>query len=298
MAMDPLFHELPVLREIDNTISQITLGDYLRLTVIAGSKVSLPDYFQTADYALCLHVRGRITANINHQRYEIEAPCFSSILINQPIQVVESSDDHLQYVLGFSPQFGEELHLNLSGEAHIRAYMRPVFPLTEQQMRVALHYFDLLREVIQTPDIGNAREVALDLVRSMAHFVYGFYDKTFSQLHTLSRPEELAGQFLALVERHCCEHHSIDWYAAEMCLTPKYIANVVKQVTGRSAGECIAYNLVRQAKSLLLTTTLPIQQIADRLGFRNQSHFGTFFRREVGAGPRAFREKDGSFLPS
>lgn len=232
-------------------------------------------------------------ATINHQRYELEAPCFSSILINQPIQVVEASDDHLQYVLGFSPHFGEDLHLNLSGEAHIRAYMRPVFPLTEQQMQVALHYFDLLRDVIQTPDISNAREVALDLVRSMAHFVYGFYDKSFSQLHSLSRPEELAGQFLALVERHCHDQHAIDWYATEMCLTPKYIANVVKQVTGRSAGECIAYNLIRQAKSLLLTTTLPVQQIADRLGFRNQSHFGTFFRREVGVSPKAFREKRG-----
>ncbi len=66
----------------------------------------------------------------------------------------------------------------------------------------------------------------------------------------------------------------------------------------KCAGECIAYNLIRQAKSLLLTTTLPVQQIADRLGFRNQSHFGTFFRREVGAGPKAFREKGGSFLPS
>ena len=286
-------HELPILREVDNTTSQTRLGDELRVAVIEGSAMSLPEYFQTAEYALNLLVRGRITANINHQRYELKAPCFSSILINQPIQVVEASDDHLQYVLGFSPHFGEDLHLNLSGEAHIRAYMRPVFPLTEQQMRVALHYFNLLRDVIQTPDISNAREVALDLVCSMAHFVYGFYDKSFSQLHTLSRPEELAGQFLALVERHCHEQHAIDWYATEMCLTPKYIANVVKQVTGRSAGECIAYNLIRQAKSLLLTTTLPVQQIADRLGFSNQSHFGTFFRREVGVSPKAFREKRG-----
>lgn len=293
MPLTPTSHAIPVLREVDNTTSQTRLGDELRVAVIEGSAMSLPEYFQTAEYALNLLVRGRITATINHQRYELEAPCFSSILINQPIQVVESSDDHLQYVLSFSPQFGDDLHLNLSGEAHIRAYMRPIFPLTKQQMRVALHYVDLLREVMQTPEVGNAREVALNLVRSMAYFIYGLYDKNFSQLYTLSRPEELAGHFLALVEQHCHEHHSIDWYAAEMCLTPKYIANVVKQVTGRSAGECITYNLIRQAKALLLSTTVPVQQIADRLGFRNQSHFGTYFRREVGASPKTFRSKGG-----
>lgn len=288
--MHPI-QELPVLRDIDNVTNRISLGDDLQLTVIDGTTTLFPDYFQTAVYALNLHVRGRMTANINHQFYEIEAPCFSSILINQPIQVVESSDDILQYVLSFSPQFGEDLHLNLSGEAHIRAYMRPVFSMTEQQMRVTVHYLDLLREVMLTPEVSNAREVALDLVRSMAYFVYGLYDKSFSKLHTLSRPEELAGRFLALVEVHCREHHSIEWYADEMCFTPKYIANVVKQVTGRSAGECITYNLIRQAKSLLLSTTLPVQQISDRLGFRNQSHFGTFFRREVGVNPKTFRNR-------
>ena len=184
------FHELPILRDIDNITSRTCLGDDLQLTVIDGTTTLLSDYFQTAVYTLNLHVQGRMTANINHQFYEIEAPCFSSILINQPIQVVESSDDILQYVLSFSPQFGEDLHLNLSGEAHIRAYMRPVFPLTEQQMRVTVHYLDLLREVMLTPDVSNARDVALDLVRSMTYFVYGLYDKSFSKLHTLSRPEE------------------------------------------------------------------------------------------------------------
>ena len=91
-------HELPILQEIDNTTSQIGLGDDVRLTVIEGSAELLPEYFQTAVYALNLHIRGRMTANINHLSYNIEAPCFSSTLINQPIKVVSASEDHLQYV--------------------------------------------------------------------------------------------------------------------------------------------------------------------------------------------------------
>lgn len=283
--------ELPVLQNIDQKSSLFTLGDELQLTVLEGPTTSLPDYFQTAVYALNLHVRGRMTASINHQIYHVEAPCFSSILINQPIKVVESSDDHLQYVLSFSPQFAEDLHLKLSGNAHVRAYMRPVFPMTEAQMQVAVHYIDLLREVIGISDADNTREVACDLVRSMVNFVYGLYDKSFSDHYQLSHPEELTGRFLALVEQHCHEQHTIDWYASTMCLSPKYLANVVKQVSGRTTGECINENLIKQAKSLLLATTLSVQQIADRLGFKNQSHFGTFFRRATGMNPKAFREK-------
>ena len=219
----------------------------------------------------------------------MKAPCFSSILINQVLSVDDASEDMVQYVLSYSPQFAEDLHLNFSGDAHVRAYMRPVFPMSKQQTQTVLHYFDLLIEVTQAPNVSNVREVALNLVRSMVYFVYGLYDNSFPTLYFLSRAEELSGRFLALVEMHCHEHHSIDWYANELCLSPKYVANVVKQVTGRSAGECINYNLIRQAKLLLLTTALPVQDIADRLGFQNQSHFGTFFRRSVGKSPRAFR---------
>ena len=289
--MNKPLEELPILQKIDQQSNLFSLGDELQLTVLEGPTTSLPEYFQTAVYALNLHVRGRLTASINHHIYEVEAPSFSSILINQPIRVMESSEDHLQSVLGLSPLFAEDLHLNLSGNAHVRAYMRPVFPMTEPQMQVAVHYIDLLREVIENSDADNTREVALDLVRSMVNFVYGLYDKSFTDHYQLTHPEELTGRFLALVEQHCHEQHTIDWYASEMCLSSKYLANVVKQVTGRTTGECIAHNLVKQAKSLLLATTLPVQQISDRLGFRNQSHFGTFFRRATGMSPKTFRER-------
>ena len=282
--------KLPVLREVDNITSLVTLGDELRLTVMEGRTTSMPEYFQTSVYAMNLLVRGEIKAHFNHQLYEMKAPCFSSILINQVLSVDDASDDMKQHMLSYSPQFAEDLHLNFSGDAHVRAYMRPVFPMSMQQTQTVLHYFDLLSEVIHTPNVSDVREVALNLVCSMVYFVYGLYDKFFSKLYTLSRSEELAGRFLALVEMHCHEHHSIDWYANELCLSPKYIANVVKQVTGRSAGDCITYNLIRQAKLLLLTTALPVQDIADRLGFQNQSHFGTFFRRSVGVSPKAFRK--------
>lgn len=282
--------KLPVLREVDNITSLVSLGDELRLTVMEGRTTSMPEYFQTSVYAMNLLVRGEIKAHINHQLYEMKAPCFSSILINQVLSVDDASDDMMQYMLSYSPQFAEDLHLSFSGDAHVRAYMRPVFPMSKQQTQMVMHYFDLLREVINTPNVSNVREVALNLVRSMVYFVYGLYDNSFTKLYTLSRSDELSGHFLALVEMHCHEHHSIDWYANELCLSPKYIANVVKQVTGRSAGDCITYNLIRQAKLLLLTTALPVQDIADRLGFQNQSHFGTFFRRSVGVSPKAFRK--------
>ncbi|MBQ8056001.1 MAG: AraC family transcriptional regulator [Paludibacteraceae bacterium] len=59
--------------------------------------------------------------------------------------------------------------------------------------------------------------------------------------------------------------------------------------------KCIEINLIRQAKSLLLTSSLTIQQISERLGFQNQSHFGTFFRRNIGMSPKFYRQEKNKF---
>ena len=72
---------------------------------------------------------------------------------------------------------------------------------------------------------------------------------------------------------------------------PKYLSNVLKQTLDVSPNSCIDQALLRQAKSLLSSTSLSIQQISDRLGFQNQSHFGTFFKRHVGCSPKEFRLK-------
>ncbi|MBQ6731575.1 MAG: AraC family transcriptional regulator [Paludibacteraceae bacterium] len=97
--------------------------------------------------------------------------------------------------------------------------------------------------------------------------------------------------FVSLVERNCKKHHDIQWYASQLCLSPKYVANVVKEVTGLTAGDCIDVNIIRQAKALMQIKTLMLQQISDSLGFQNQSHFGTFFHRHTGLLPKAFRTK-------
>ncbi len=47
--------------------------------------------------------------------------------------------------------------------------------------------------------------------------------------------------------------------AGMLHLTPTYVANVVKQVTGSTAGDCISEILIRKAKSLLRTSTLSVQ---------------------------------------
>ena len=284
-----LLAELPVVYSIEKEYDRIDFDDKIQLSYIEGASRKLPEYFRTEVFSIHFMLCGKIMAEINHQLFVIDSPCGLAIFPNHILRVMEMSEESRMYVLSFSMQVGEDLNLSIGREILSKIYIRPVMSLTEEQLDVCLQYVTLLKKVIEGNDICNAYEVMLGIMRSMICYMTGFYNKLFSEQYTLTRAEEHAGHFLSLVDIHCHAHHTIDWYASEMCLSPQYMANVVKQVTGKSAGDCIVENLVGKAKSLLLTTALPIQEVADRLGFKNQSHFGTFFRRAVGVSPKIFR---------
>ena len=157
--------------------------------------------------------------------------------------------------------------------------------LSDEQLELVLRYFDFLRALIEE----NQQKAALNMVRSLMFYLVECKPSYAKRPHKLSRAEQICGQFLTQVEMHCRKQHRVEWYAGEMCLAPNYLSNVVKQTLNISPNACIDQALIRQAKSLLSSTSLSIQEISDRLGFQNQSHFGTFFKRHTHLAPKEFR---------
>ena len=259
----------------------------LTVCKIDGSVKVLPHLSNTPYYCLEFLVQGSILMDINRQQMDIRSGSGIFIFTDYSFLVRDSSDDVKLYILALAPQLAGELGIQVSNSQMARAYVHPVMNVPEGNMQTILHYFDVLRDVVA----GGNREAALHLIRSLVHYLAEVSASGVSNRGEVTRAEELTGRFLALVDAHCREQHSIGWYASELCLTPKYISNVVRQTLGIPPGRCIAEAIIRQAKSLLSSTSLPVQEIAYRLGFQNQSHFGTFFRRCTGQNPGSYRKR-------
>lgn len=106
----------------------------------------------------------------------------------------------------------------------------------------------------------------------------------------LSRASVLARRFTDLVtERHPAQHTVRDC-SETLGVTPGYLAETVKQVTGRTPGQIIRAGQVVEAERLLIHTEKTIAEIAYELGFRDAAYFGRFFKRERGVTPGDFRQ--------
>ena len=285
--------ELPVLFDSSSIIRRTAWENNEILVAEIGNYAdeNMPKYFRTSHYAILFVTQGSLSGRVNMVDFEMKAPAAVYIFNDHVLHYNNSSPDLKVRLISFSPVIAEELSLSLPYDNLQYAYARPAAQLDETSMQTIMHYLDLM-EILMQKESQERRTTIIKLIQSLSSFFYEFHANSLSSQKPFSRSEELAGQFLSLVDMHCHEHHNIKWYADALHLTPVYVSNVVKQVTGQTAGDNITDCLVRKAKSLLLTSTLSIQQISDRLGFQNQSHFGTFFRRAVGTSPQKFRRNN------
>ena len=74
-------------------------------------------------------------------------------------------------------------------------------------------------------------------------------------------------------------------------LTPKYFGTVSREATGIGVGEWIANYVIVQAKFLLRhQSNLTIQQVSNKLGFKEQTTFSRYFKTYTGMSPKEYRE--------
>ena len=101
--------------------------------------------------------------------------------------------------------------------------------------------------------------------------------------------EQLVESFLALVKQYFYKERMLKFYADKLCLTSKHIAKVIKDTTGKAANEWIDDHVILEAKALLKSTDMTIQQVSDILCFDNPSFFTKYFKRHMGMTPKEYR---------
>ena len=132
-------------------------------------------------------------------------------------------------------------------------------------------------------------EIIINLTRALYYGV-GYYFHHLEQYNKQSREEILVNKFVQLVHEHCHQERGIEFYARKMCLSPKYVANVVSQYTHKPASKWIQEHVILKAKTQLSMPDATVAEVADALHFSDQSTFGKYFHRYTGLSPKAYQK--------
>ena len=96
-------------------------------------------------------------------------------------------------------------------------------------------------------------------------------------------------RFLDLLHSIDVKHRTVEWYASELCISPKYLSTICKKQSGKTANEWITEHVLEDIRYYLKHTDYSIKQICDLLGFPNPSFFGKYVKEHFGQTPAYFR---------
>lgn len=109
----------------------------------------------------------------------------------------------------------------------------------------------------------------------------------------VKRADQLFREFKKLSVEHYRHHHDIGFYAEALHISTTYLSRIVKRTTGHTVYTHLAGLLSAEARRYLESTDKDIKEIADRLGFADQSSFGKFFKSQSEFSPHHYRQRFG-----
>ena len=166
----------------------------------------------------------------------------------------------------------------------------PVVSLTDEEIQVFSAHYKTIRE-----KMGN-REHHFRVPLIKALLLAMFYDMSnviwrVEQRDSKSknRANAIFSEFIHLLEDNFRHERRVSWYAEQIHITPKYLSEVVKDISLRTTNDWIDSYVVLELRVMLHTTTKTIKQICDEMHFPNQSFLGKYFKEHVGVSPSEYR---------
>jgi AraC-like DNA-binding protein len=162
-----------------------------------------------------------------------------------------------------------------------------VFSLDAEKAERFTIIFNLLKKTAETNHLHEA-----DIIRNYIGIMLCEIDALANHKKgniPVSKTSALLTNFKTLLSKEIQQQRSVKFYAGKLNVTPKYLSEVIKEQTGRTAGEWIDQTVILEAKVLLQKKDLSIARISEMLNFADQSVFGKFFKVNTGIPPLTYR---------
>ena len=243
---------------------------------------------------LVRHFAGSAKIKVDMVEYDLKEPTnLIRIIAGQILMIEQMSDDFDGVVVVMSNSFVESMFIYVNNALPLNVATRSncVKHLSNSEVDLSDMFLKAIAQVLR-----NQTNPYLD--RVLQHVLMAIFyssEEIRNQLETESgaytSADALSKEFMRLVKDNFRSERQLQFYADKLCITPRYLSRVVKECTGSSAADWIERYVVLEARALLKSTSMTIQQISDELNFSSQTFFGKYFKRRVGMSPKLYRRQ-------
>lgn len=247
------------------------------------------------DFLLIIVVKsGRVEIKANNVDSTASA---NDIFICQPNTILNEclfSIDFTAKAVCLSSKIARKM-LHISDVLDLSFYLKskPIIHIDEQNMNTFEKYHAMLSEQLLKEDSKYKKQIVGYLVSSFLFCLLSIIEQTNPERTTMhiSRSSVLFKQFVELLNSLEVKPRRVDYYSSRLCITTKYLSNICKENSGKTAYEWIVESAVEDINRLLSHSDMSIKEISNYLEFPNLSFFGRFVRAHLGCSPTEYRRR-------
>lgn len=251
-----------------------------------------PYPFKIEFYMGLVCLEGSMKVSLNLSEYRLGR---GDVLVVQPGDIgrnIEISSDCMIIVIAFSDKnFVKDADPGGAMLAMRFLSYNSLLHLPDEDLKETADIYRRMRKRVQQPDYIYKRELLVSYMHVLFCNCCQFMTSgtTGGEVEARNRNTQIFNTFLDLLKEYHTAERAITFYADRLCITPKYLSQVIYRASGRHAGEWIRDYVILEAKALLRIRQYSIQQISDMLNFANQSFFGVYFKKATGFSPSEYR---------
>lgn len=243
--------------------------------------------------AIC--TRGKIQGKMNGQMMELHKNQIAVMPPNITISDMMFSPDFNLKAMCFTNNMLQAFlreKMNVWNEV-MYIHHNHIFDISEEDMPFFNNFYDMFYYSAEKSAANPYRhEIMQSLLRCGILQLCGIFKQILKNEVPVKRKSSYNyfQRFLEMLNSNSGYHQSVDSYAQQLCITPKYLSFICKKNSGKTANKWIMERTLEEIRYYLRHTDLSIKQIADALGFPNPSFFGKYVKEHFGMTPVQVRE--------
>lgn len=171
----------------------------------------------------------------------------------------------------------------------------PVFHLRSNSRQLCTAYFDMLAYQLKAKKSEYRQQILMSIARAATMEMFNYLDSLLQPVSeeartSVDRSDYTFRRFTLLLHDNP-NQREVQWFAEKLEITPKYLSEICRVRSGKSASEWIAEVTVAHIKHYLKNTTLPIHDIAALMNFPNASFFCQYTKKHTGLTPNQVRRQ-------
>jgi AraC-like DNA-binding protein len=168
--------------------------------------------------------------------------------------------------------------------------------LSEEEEETIISVFKMMDSELSSRIDNFSQDVVISQIELLLNFANRFYKRQFITRKAVNN--DLLQKMEDVLENYFNKEQSLKHgvptvadLAGHLNLSPGYLSDMLRSLTGQSAQQHIHDRLIEKAKEILSTTSLSVSEVAYALGFEYSQSFSKLFKNKTNLSPLEFRQQ-------